>query len=90
MEDKFMLANANTIPILQEMGSHFSQLLSIDKRPIGAALISQDIVTILIANGGMTTRGQLVAQERNIAGRRTTDTYFKLLERIFIQDFSSI
>ena len=62
----------------------------IHKRSISTALIAQHIVTVLIADRGMTPRRELVPQEGNITGRRTADADLQLLERVFIQHLSGI
>jgi hypothetical protein len=79
-----MFSNANAISVLQEVRRQLCQLLPIDKGAVGTALIPQDILAVLIAHRRMATGGELISQERNIAGGCPSNTHFQFLKRIFI------
>ena len=67
-----MFSDTDMISIVKSTGRVFIQLLRVDKGAVGAALVADGILAILVENGRMAARRQLVFGEQNITVWRAT------------------
>src|SRR5258708_6894407 len=87
MENEQVCSDLNLIPILKQIRNQLFKLLSIDRGAIGAALITQHIVPLLIAHAGVTTGNLLVLEEHNVRGSDPTDGDCCFVQEVFLEDF---
>src|SRR5260370_35343218 len=87
MGNEQVCSELNRIPMLKEIRKQLFKLLSIDRGAIGAALITQPIVPLLIAHGGVTTGNLLVLEEHNVRGSDPTDGDCCFVQEVFLENF---
>ena len=89
LEDEFIFSDAYAVAVLEDAWGGLFKLLSIDEGTIGTAFVAQQKLTIIVANGGMTTRGQFVFGEQDIAIWRTANSNLRLLQQVFLDDLAA-
>src|ERR1700730_14213000 len=85
-----MFSDTDMISIVKSTSRALIQLLRVDKGAIGAALVTDGILAILVENGGMAARRQLVFGEENITVWRAANAHLPFIQGIVMQDFSRI
>ena len=79
-----MLSNADMIAILQSVYGRFVQLLRVDESAVGAAFITDGILAVLVENGRMTARCQLILLEQDVAIGRAANAHLEFVQHVVV------
>src|SRR5579875_3628296 len=83
-----MFSNAQAVAIMKHPRPHSFQLLSVDKSTIRAAFVMNHIVAILVMDGRVTTRSQLILRKQDIAASQAANRHLWLLQDIFLHNLA--